>query len=173
MQPAVRLSAQQRQQRAPQLGRRKCRRVQHQVRLRPHRCQHRPFPRYRFFDGGSVAAQRMAPPCLFIAVDDGLGVRLQKQQSTPQTLPPKLFHRAGQPVKGLPGPHVVHESQAVIPAAGGRAELGEFDHHLRRQVVHDVVAAVLQTDGGAALSRTGHSRNNEYFQFSILPRRQA
>ena len=173
MQSSTAAAAQQRQQCATQLGRRKCRRVQHQVRLRPHRCQHRPFPRYRFFDGGSVAAQRMAPPCLFIAVDNGLGVRLQKQQPTPQALPPQLFHRAGQPVKGLPGPHVVHKSQAVIPAAGGRAELGEFDNHLRRQVVHDVVAAVLQTDGGAALSCAGHSRNNEYFQFSILPRRQA
>ena len=48
------------------------------------------------------------------------------------------------------------------------AEIGELHHHLCRKVVHNVVPAVLQTDGGAALSRTGHSRNNEYFQFSIL-----
>ena len=161
-------AAQHGQQRAAQLSGGKGAGIQYQIGAAAHRLQHGALPRHRVLDGAAVPAQRMAAPRLLVAVDDGLGVRLQKQQPAPQPLGAYFVHGLRQPLERLSRPHVVHERQPVIPSACRLTEFGELHHHLCRKVVHNVVPAVLQTDGGAALPRPGQSRNNKNFHLSVL-----
>ena len=55
----------------------------------------------------------------------------------------------------------------VIPS-GTSAEIGKFQHHLRGQIVHDIVADILQKSGGTGFSTAGKPRNDEYLHVFLL-----
>lgn len=158
----VRRGAEQVQHLTAELGRGQGGGVQHEIRVIPHRLHQRPFPPYSLLHAEALGLQGVHTPGLLIAVDDGGGVRLQKQHPAVDAAGLQLLQGVDEHIRGLAGAHVIHQGHPVIPPAGGGAEPGELHHHLRRKIVHGIVADVLQKRGGlafAAAGQTGYDQN--------------
>ena len=115
------------------------------------------------FYGAAIGTKGMAAAGLLVAADDGGGVGFQKQQAAADAPGTELGHGLGQVGGRLTGTDIVDEGQLVVAAAGGGTEVGKAEHHLRREVVHSIVAGVLQKCGGAALAAAGQAGDDEYF----------
>ena len=160
---AVALAAEQVEDLAAELPRRERRRIEHEIRVVTHRTQQLLLAAHSLFHAHALPHQRMAPPRLLIAVDDGGGIRLQKQHAAVDTAGLQLLQGVDEHVRGLAGAHVVYQRHPVVPAAGGSAEPGEFHHHLRREIVHGIVADILQKRGRPAFAAAGQAGYNENF----------
>ncbi len=111
-----------------------------------------------------LACRGWHTPGLLIAVDDG-GVSASRKNSMRQltTAGLQLLQGVDEHIRGLAGAHVIHQGHSVIPPAGGGAEPGELHHHLRREIVDDIVSDVLQKRGGLAFAAAGQAGYNENF----------
>ena len=157
------LLAEQVQQLAAELGDGEGGGVQHEIRMIPHRLHPLPLPADGLLHTLPLLLQGVHPASLLIAVDDGLVIRLQKQHPAVDAAGLQALQRLDKDVRGFPGADVVHQRHPVVPSAGPSAEVGKLHHHLRRQIIHRVVADILQIGGRPALAAAGQPRDDQNF----------
>ena len=111
---AVALPAEEVQKLTAELSHREGRGIQHIVGVIPHRLKHLPLQHHRLLDAPALCRQGVGPAGLLIAVDDGVRVRVQKQQAAGHIRSLQPLQRGDQQIKGLTRPHVVHQRHPVI-----------------------------------------------------------
>ena len=112
--------------------------------------------------------QRVHPPGLLVALDDGLYAGLHKEDFIRTAHAVQLVEGVKQPIEGLAAPDIGDQGHPVIAARPGHAQLGKFGHQRGGHVVHHVEPDILQKGGHLTLSRTGQAGYNDKFHCNLL-----
>ena len=126
-------------------------RVDDRVGALPQGLEHQPLLGDRRGDP-AMATQRMAVPGLAEAPHEHVVARLQEEDLGPQAAGLQRVHRLRERRRGVTRANVDDDRHPVEPGWLARHQLGEARKELRRQVVDDGVAEVLEELAGGGLA---------------------
>ena len=137
------IAAEMPQQLTPELGCGKMGGVDDHIRTLAQRFHHLLLGPHRLFQRIRLLHQRMTAAGLLVALDDGLRLRLQKQQAACAAAVLQHVQHIEQLCGAVGGADIIHQRHLVIALAATGAELRKFQDHGRRHIIHNVKAHIL------------------------------